>query len=397
LNWLLEHVPEEQLKEIFSDNSYADAVFDIAKESVTHDEGNWQHIHDIGFAGFKRIAVLCEREADADRFYGECLEKLYKVPVEPKISKLIETPELLVEKMNEQRIHQNEPKITEEQAKAILDYCNYEDIKFYLDKNGAIYSLDVSEDYTGEGMRESNFGIVTNGIEYANKAKDYNYSIYSDSSYNVVKDLWEKERHFANPAREEAYANNKVPTFENDIDKMYDFDKISKEEFLASYSYISEEEYDATAKYLKDNNLSADEVVEQLKAKGEKLSDPIPDYYTEIPAEIEKDNQMKEEPVEIIKKVASEKEAAEVPEKFKTEFRNRMISRSKSPDPFIVARAILKDWQTSKPEYVPILNEYLRKQGCTTESGFEKFFKTINAPEVKQERKLCNDIIIHSR
>ena len=396
LNWLLDHIPEKLLKEIFSDNGYADTVFDIAKESVTNDEGSWQHSHDIGFAGFKRIAVLCGRETDADRYYGECLEKLYKVSVEPKISKLIETPELLVEKMNEQRIHQNEPKITEEQAKAILDYCNYEDIKFYLDKNGAIYSLDISEDYTGEGIRESNFGIVTNGIEYANKAKDYNYSIYSDSSYNVVKDLWEKERHFANPAREEAYANNKVPTFENDIDKMYDFDKISKEEFLASYSYISEEEYDATAKYLKDNNLSADEVVEQLKAKGEKLSDPIPDYYTDIPAEIEKDNQMKEEPVEIIKKVASEKEAAEVPEKFKTEFRNRMISRAKSPDPFIVARAILKEWQTSKPEYVPVLNEYLRSQGCTTEAGFEKFFKTINTPETKQERKLYNDRI-HER
>lgn len=397
LNWLLEHIPEEQLKEIFSDNGYADAVFDIAKESVTHDEGSWQHIHDIGFAGFKRIAVLCEREADADRYYGECLEKLYKVPVEPKISKLIETPELLVEKMNEQRIHQNEPEITEEQAKAILDYCNYEDIKFYLDKNGAIYSLDVSEDYTGEGMRESNFGIVTNGIEYANKAKDYNYSIYSVSSYNVVKDLWEKERRFANPAREEAYSHNTVPTFEDDIDKMYDFDKISKEEFLASYGYVSEEEYDATAELLKEMGKTASQIVEELKEKGEELSDPIPDYYTDVPAENEKDSQTKEEPVEIIKKVASEKEAAEVPGLFKTEFRNRMISRAKSPDPFIVARAILKEWQTSKPEYVPVLNEYLRSQGCTTEAGFEKFFKTINAPEAKQERKLYNDIIIHSR
>lgn len=396
LNWLLDNVPENQLNQIFSDNGYADAVFDIAKKSVTHDEDSWQHIHDIGFAGFKRIAVLCEREADADRYYGECLEKLYNIPVEPKISKLIETPELLVEKMNEQRIHQNEPKITEGQAKAILDYCNYENIKFYLDENGAIYSLDVSEDYTGEGMRESNFGIVTNGIEYANKARDYNYSIYSVSSYNVVKDLWEKERGFANPAREEAYANNKVPTFESDIDKMYDFDKISKEEFLASYGYVSEEEYDATAKYLKDNNLTADKVVEQLKAKGEKLSDPIPDYYTDVPAENENDSQTKEEPVEIIKKVASEKEAAEVPEKFKTEFRNRMISRTKSPDPFIVARSILKEWQTSKPDYVPVLNEYLRSQGCTTEAGFEKFFKTINTPETKQERKLYNDRI-HER
>ena len=314
----------------------------------------------------------------------------------PKIVQLLDTPELLADKMNNSKIHPNEPTISRDQASSILDYCNYEDIIFYVAKDGKVYSLDVSEDYTGEGMRESNFGIVTNGIEYANKAKDYNYEVYAVSSYNTVKDLWEKERDFANPAREEAYANNKVPTFESDIDKMYDFDKISKEEFLASYGYVSEEEYDATAKYLKDNNLTADKVVEQLKAKGEKLSDPIPDYYTDVPAENENDSQTKEEPVEIIKKVASEKEAAEVPEKFKTEFRNRMISRAKSPDPFIVARAILKEWQTSKPEYVPVLNEYLRSQGCTTEAGFEKFFKTINAPETKQERKFYNDRI-HER
>lgn len=395
LNWLLDNIPESYLNLIFSDNGYADAVFDIAKSSVRNDKSDWVHSSDIGFRGFKRIAELCGREVDADRFYGELLESVYNAPVVPAIYRILDKPELLAEKMNAQRIHSNEPVITESQTKAILDYCNYEDIMFYLDKNGEIHSLDISEDFTGVGMLEYNFGILANGIEYANKAKYYEYQCYDVDSYKEVKDLWNKEKTFYNP---EFYKDKKaVPTFVDDIDKMYDFDKITKEEFLTSYSYISEKEYEATKKTLNDMGKTASQIVEELKAKGEKLSDTIPDYYTDVPSKNEKDSQMKENPVEIIKKVASEKEAAEVPEKFKIEFRNRMISRTKSPDPFIVARAIVKEWQTSKPEYVPVLNEYLRKQGCTTETGFEKFFKTINAPETKQERKLYNDIIIHSR
>lgn len=120
----------------------------------------------------------------------------------PKIVQLLNTPELLAEKMNAQRIHQNEPEIKKEQASAILDYCNYENIKFYCDKNGDIFSLDVSEDYNGEGLKESNFGIVANGIEYARKAKDLNYSCYSTATFNTVSELWQKERQFANPSVE---------------------------------------------------------------------------------------------------------------------------------------------------------------------------------------------------
>lgn len=38
-----------------------------------------------------------------------------------------------------------------------------------------------------------------------------------------------------------------IPSFENDTEKMIDFWNLSKDEFLASYSYLSETEYDATA------------------------------------------------------------------------------------------------------------------------------------------------------
>ena len=40
--------------------------------------------------------------------------------------------------------------------------------------------------------------------------------------------------------------------FMDDGDKMVDFFKLSKEEFLKSYSYLNEEEYDATLKKVKE-------------------------------------------------------------------------------------------------------------------------------------------------
>ena len=41
-------------------------------------------------------------------------------------------------------------------------------------------------------------------------------------------------------------SNHNLPTFLDDEEKMADFEILSKEEFLSSYSYISEEEYDHT-------------------------------------------------------------------------------------------------------------------------------------------------------
>ena len=263
LNWLLDNVPESQLNQIFSDNGYADAVFDIAQKSVEHDMDSWHGGQDIGFEGFKRIARLCEREVDADRYYGELLEKAFEYPVEPKIVQLLDTPELLAKKMNEQHIHQNEPEITKEQASAILDYCNYENIKFYCDKSGDIFSLDVSENYNGEGLKEDNFGIAANGIEYARKAKELNYSCYSTATFNMVSELWQKERQFVNPSVEnisnakEKVLNKPTLSFIDDEEKMRDFATISKEEFLSSYSYLSEKEYEATAKEYNELNQSA--------------------------------------------------------------------------------------------------------------------------------------------
>ncbi len=45
--------------------------------------------------------------------------------------------------------------------------------------------------------------------------------------------------------------------FINDIAKMADFKVLTKEEFLASYSYLTEDDYDATVLYM--NWLNADD------------------------------------------------------------------------------------------------------------------------------------------
>ena len=56
----------------------------------------------------------------------------------------------------------------------------------------------------------------------------------------------------------------KYTDFITDIEKMRDFFKISKEEFLMSYSYLDEVEYNLTAE--KINSMTISEV-EKIKAK----------------------------------------------------------------------------------------------------------------------------------
>jgi hypothetical protein len=55
----------------------------------------------------------------------------------------------------------------------------------------------------------------------------------------------------------------KKPNFLNDKEKMVDFNKLSKENFLKSYSYITEEEYNET-KHLKNKLNAVKKVMEQI-------------------------------------------------------------------------------------------------------------------------------------
>ncbi|MBR1637826.1 MAG: hypothetical protein IJ688_00400 [Treponema sp.] len=259
LNWLLDNIDKTELKNIFSDNGYADSVFEIAKESVTNDIGSWKTGSDISFEGFMRIAKLCDREIDAERYYGKVLEKAFEKPVEPAIYGLLDSPERLEAYMNNHRISSNEPTISVEQAADILRYSCYEDYKFYTSKEGNAYILDVSEDYSGEGSRANNFDILTLAHDMAEKALDEEYHDYTEESYKRLDSLYKTYRHHFNPETN--------LSFTDDIDKMRDFDSLSKDEFLSSYGYLTEEEYDATAKELKEHDRTGLQTVKALAYK----------------------------------------------------------------------------------------------------------------------------------
>ena len=259
LNWLLDNIDKTELNNIFSDNGYADDVFEIAKESVTNDIGSWKTGSDIGFEGFMRIAKLCDREIDAERYYGKVLEKAFEKPVEPAIYGLLDSPERLAAYMNNHRISSNEPTISVEQAADILRYSRYEDYKFYTAKEGNAYILDVSEDYSGEGSRANNFDILTLAHDMAEKALDEEYHDYTEESYKRLDSLYKTYKHHFNPETN--------LSFTDDIDKMRDFDSLSKDEFLSSYGYLTEEEYDATAKELKEQGRTGLQTVKALAYK----------------------------------------------------------------------------------------------------------------------------------
>lgn len=61
-----------------------------------------------------------------------------------------------------------------------------------------------------------------------------------------------------------------VSDFITDIEKMRDFFKVSKEEFLLSYSYLEEEEYDLTAEKIR--GMTAEEI-ERIKEQCKALPD----------------------------------------------------------------------------------------------------------------------------
>lgn len=94
----------------------------------------------------------------------------------------------------------------------------------------------------------------------------------------------------------------------------------------------------------------------------------------ELYEEFEK-NQEKN-PIELADEIAAEKEKEIVPELFKKELLSLMRSEKLTvKDPFIATKVILDVWKKEKPQSVQYLNEYLKKSGCTSKEGFEKFFK----------------------
>ncbi|MCR4714274.1 MAG: Eco57I restriction-modification methylase domain-containing protein [Treponemataceae bacterium] len=73
LRWLIDHIPEDKLKEYFSDEEWADEVYETAKSSVTNDKESWQEISDIGIDVFMQIAELCGRGEYAEEYFHELI------------------------------------------------------------------------------------------------------------------------------------------------------------------------------------------------------------------------------------------------------------------------------------------------------------------------------------
>lgn len=77
-----------------------------------------------------------------------------------------------------------------------------------------------------------------------NKIAETDYSIFVHYEIDFGKENWKEEL-------EDAMCRALIDfyiSFLDDKEKMADFAILSKEEFLASYSYLTEEEYDATAR-----------------------------------------------------------------------------------------------------------------------------------------------------
>lgn len=108
------------------------------------------------------------------------------------------------------------------------------------------YSADICIDENYEYELEE---VIENAL------KDYGLTVFG---VGYAEDVTE-------PYKREGWLGTH---FAHDIDKMYDFVRISKEEFLKSYSYLTEDDYEATVDYYikhKDDTQRTKEVYEFIR------------------------------------------------------------------------------------------------------------------------------------
>jgi len=84
------------------------------------------------------------------------------------------------------------------------------------------------------------------------------YALFHLEEYaNMYGNGWDEEYAFGHTTKEYydevyTYFEKEMCGFLTDDEKMHDFFRISKEEFLFSYSYLTEEEYDMTVAEIKE-------------------------------------------------------------------------------------------------------------------------------------------------
>jgi len=86
---------------------------------------------------------------------------------------------------------------------------------------------------------------MNNNSMTLNQAKQKVLDMNNETLENFVNQRKGNDSELSNFARNEL-ADRKSLNFSDDAEKMSDFKKLSKEEFLKSYSYLTEQEYDNT-------------------------------------------------------------------------------------------------------------------------------------------------------
>ena len=89
------------------------------------------------------------------------------------------------------------------------------------------------------------------------------------------------------------YIQEPSTDFVDDLEKMKDFFKLTKEEFLNSYSYVNEAEYDATAEKVTKENIKFEDIEEFVRRQNKlnyyliiDASDKLDDDILSIPQNI---------------------------------------------------------------------------------------------------------------
>lgn len=105
------------------------------------------------------------------------------------------------------------------------------------------------------------------------------------SILDTLKDYWEKNNIDTDMYGE--YDNaideiNRELSFIDDKAKMYDFTKLSKYEFLKSYSYINEREYDATQYVYENMGKEEKETIDNITLADVKECENEPDITDEM-------------------------------------------------------------------------------------------------------------------
>lgn len=153
---------------------------------------------------------------------------------------------------------------------SMLNLFNEELSEFWAEEivlgpDGKLYWHDIEgeQGYEFAVLDKSRISSIFDDVEEALESHLTDEEYYDEEEMQEAKNFLTELKNISG----QYMLVKEVHAFTDDIDKMRDFDKLSKEEFLSSYSYLNEEEYDATAAELKEKGLTGKQMVEKLEGE----------------------------------------------------------------------------------------------------------------------------------